>query len=108
MILIIDLAIEKPMNTNKIPRTLFARMFANAYFISPSLIRLKLSKVNVDVVVKLPRIPINKKVRKTGEIFSISNNPQRIPITKEPVRFTTSVPIGKTPSKYLWDMPETK
>ncbi len=104
----IDLAIEKPTNTNNNPNTLFAIMLANANFISPSLIRLKLSKVNVDRVVKLPRIPTNMKVLRTGEIFSISISPQSIPITNEPIRFTARVPSGKTPSKYLWVNPETK
>ena len=71
---------------------LLASTLKIANFISPSRNRFILSSIKVEKVVKLPRIPINKKVLKLDPMVSDSNNPHNNPMMSEPSKLTASVP----------------
>jgi hypothetical protein len=91
----------KPINTKAIPATLVINIFHNAIFISPSLRRLKFSRLNVENVVNPPRMPIKINILIFGETVRPSKSPHKKPITKEPVRLIRSVLKGKTPFENL-------
>lgn len=62
----------------------------------PSLAKLKVSKPNVEKVVKLPKIPTKIKARHSGEkSWRLSMSPPPIPINRQPTTFTVMVPKGK-------------
>jgi len=91
----------KPINTRIIPAILVINIFHRAILISPSLKRLKFSRLNVENVVNPPRMPIKINILTFGETVRSSKSPHKKPITKEPVRLMRSVLKGKTPFENL-------
>ncbi len=73
-------------------KILLAITFVSANFISPSLIKWRLSSAKVEKVVNPPRMPMKRNVLTFEEMFWISNRPHNRPINKEPVRFTAQGP----------------
>jgi len=80
---------------------LVRNIFHKATFISPSLRRLKFSRLNVENVVNPPKMPIKINILMSGETVSPSKSPHKKPITKEPVRLIRSVLKGKIPFENL-------
>ena len=56
---------------------------------------------------KLPKIPMNKKILKLSAICSLPKKTKAKPIKKEPNRFTINVPIGKPQAIYFIEYKET-